>query len=96
MSLRYAFSRSPEQSEGCKYVQDRLYHDRKEVIELFDAGAKLFTCGSREVGKGVEDACLRIAKENHEQVKGVKADDAKAKAWFDGLRNERFATDVFA
>lgn len=96
VSLRCAFSRAPQQSEGCKYVQDRLYHDREEVIKLFDAGAKLFVCGSREVGKAVEEVCLRIAKENHEVVKGVKADEERAREWFEGLRNERFATDVFA
>lgn len=95
VSLRYAFSRTPEKSEGCKHVQDRLYHDRKEIVELFDQGAKLFVCGSRDVGKGVEDMCLKIAKESHEAVNGVKADEERAKEWFAGLRNERFATDVF-
>ena len=96
ISLRCAFSRMSEQSEGCKYVQDRLYHDRSEVIELFDAGAKLFVCGSREVGKGVEDACLRIATEERERKKGGVVDQQKLRDWFEGLRNERFATDVFA
>ncbi|KAJ4296385.1 hypothetical protein N0V90_006430 [Kalmusia sp. IMI 367209] len=96
VSLRYAFSRAPEQSEGCKHVQDRVYHDHKEVVELFDAGAKLFVCGSREVGKGAEEVCLRIAREERERKTGAKADEEKLGAWFEGLRNERFATDVFA
>lgn len=103
VSIRYAFSRASTSSssfspssEGCKYVQDRLFHDRKEVVELFDAGAKLFVCGSREVGKGVEDVCLRIAKEERERKKGGVVDDARLREWFEGLRNERFATDVFA
>lgn len=65
-------------------------------MELFDAGARLFVCGSREVGKGVEETCLRIAKEERERQCGSDVDEGKLMAWFEGLRNERFATDVFA
>ena len=65
-------------------------------MELFDAGARLFVCGSREVGKGVEEACLRIAREERERQSGSEVDEDKLMAWFEGLRNERFATDVFA
>ncbi|CAE7012814.1 hypothetical protein HRS9139_02143 [Pyrenophora teres f. teres] len=95
VSIRYAFSRQSEDSHGCKYVQDRVYHDRADVIKLFDAGAKLFVCGSRNVGNGVQETLIRVAKERHFEKEGVEADDAKARAWFDELRNERFATDVF-
>ncbi|KAH7095469.1 NADPH-cytochrome P450 reductase-like protein [Paraphoma chrysanthemicola] len=95
VSLRLAFSREPESSEGCKYVQDRVYHDRSDIVELFDAGAKLFVCGSAEVGQGVQETLIRIAKERKSEVDGREVDDAKAREWFEGLRNERFATDVF-
>lgn len=77
-------------------MQDRLYHDRADVVELFDAGAKMFVCGSREVGQGIQDTCVRIAKERSETVQGREVDESKAREWFEGLRNERFATDVFA
>jgi cytochrome P450/NADPH-cytochrome P450 reductase len=99
VSVRYAFSRKAEDSEGCKYVQDRLYHDRKEVVELFDAGAKMFVCGSREVGEGVQETIIKMAKERSAEVQGKdvsEVSDERARAWFEGLRNERFATDVFA
>ncbi|CAI6257368.1 unnamed protein product [Periconia digitata] len=95
VSLRPAFSRAPEESEGCKYVQDRVYHDRVEAKALFDAGAKLFVCGSGEVGKGVEEVCLRIARESKIERDGGEVDEEKLRAWWEGLRNERFATDVF-
>ena len=77
-------------------MQDRLYHDRKEVVELFEAGAKLFVCGSREVGEGVQETCIRMAKEQSAEVQGRDVPEEKAREWFEGLRNERFATDVFA
>jgi len=95
VSTRFAFSRQSEDSHGCKYVQDRVYHDRAEVIKLFEAGAKLFVCGSRGVGNGVQETLIKVAKESHMEKKGVEADDAKTRAWFEELRNERFATDVF-
>ncbi|KAF2023181.1 NADPH-cytochrome P450 reductase-like protein [Setomelanomma holmii] len=96
VTLRFAFSCGPQQSEGCKYVQDRVYYDRSEIVELFDAGAKLFVCGSREVGEGIQETLIKIAKERRKEVDGKEVDDTKAREWFEGLRNERFATDVFA
>lgn len=90
VSLRYAFSRASDKSDGCKYVQDRIYHDRADVVTQFDAGAKLFVCGSRAVGEGVQECLIRIAKERQKEVKGVDVDDAKAREWFEGLRNERY------
>jgi cytochrome P450/NADPH-cytochrome P450 reductase len=73
-----------------------VYHDRAEIIELFNQGAKLFVCGSREVGDGAEETLIKIAKEKFKGEEGREADDNKAREWFEGLRNERFATDVFA
>jgi cytochrome P450/NADPH-cytochrome P450 reductase len=89
-----------------------MYHDRADIVEQFDAGAKLFVCGSRDVGEGVQECLIKIAKERIKETQGREADDAKAREWFEGLRNERyvillsyyaealtenrFATDVFA
>ena len=58
VELRPAFSRAPEKSEGCKYIQEyvssvfavrdyyshfssRLWHDRRALDGLYDAGAKV-------------------------------------------------------
>jgi cytochrome P450/NADPH-cytochrome P450 reductase len=95
VSVRTAFSRKSEESYGCKYVQDRVYHDRADIVEQFEAGAKLFVCGSRDVGDGVQETLIKIAKERLQEKEGREADDKKAREWFEGLRNERFATDVF-
>jgi cytochrome P450/NADPH-cytochrome P450 reductase len=95
VSLRFAFSRKSGDSHNCKYVQDRVYHDRADVVEQFEAGAKLFVCGSRGVGDGVQECLIRVAKERLKEKEGREADDKKAREWFEGLRNERFATDVF-
>ncbi|KAF2019092.1 cytochrome P450 [Aaosphaeria arxii CBS 175.79] len=96
VSVRYAYSRASDLSEGCKYVQDRMYHDRADVVELFNAGGKVFICGNRNVGEGVSKICIKIAKEKREEVRGEEVTEEHVKEWFDGLRNERFATDVFA
>ncbi|KAF2638095.1 NADPH-cytochrome P450 reductase-like protein [Massarina eburnea CBS 473.64] len=95
VDIRPAFSRLSEASEGCKYVQDRLWRDREDVVELWDKGARLFVCGGREMGKGVEEACLKIAGEAR-RARGGEGNEEKVREWWEGLRNERFATDVFA
>ncbi|RGP76777.1 bifunctional p-450:nadph-p450 reductase [Fusarium longipes] len=96
VDVRRAYSRATEKSEGCKYVQDRIYHDRSDVFKVWDQGAKVFICGSREIGKAVEDICVRLAMERAKEMpEGKGATEEKARAWFERSRNERFATDVF-
>ena len=46
MDIRYAFSREPERSEGCKYLQDRMLRDKHDIREIWDKGAKVYICGS--------------------------------------------------
>ncbi|QPC76462.1 hypothetical protein HYE68_007214 [Fusarium pseudograminearum] len=96
VDVRRAYSRATDKSEGCKYVQDRIYHDRVDVFKVWDQGAKVFICGSREIGKAVEDICVRLAMERSEETQeGKGATEEKAREWFERSRNERFATDVF-
>lgn len=92
VEVRRAYSRVPEKSFGCKYVQHRLSHDREEVYKLWDRGAKIYVCGSRDVGKAVEAVCIDMVQESGSS-KDVTED--KAKAWFEKQRNERYVTDVF-
>jgi cytochrome P450/NADPH-cytochrome P450 reductase len=95
VSVRRAYSRATDKSEGCKYVQDRLYHDRADVFKLWDQGAKVYICGSREVGKAVEGVCVRLVMEWSEEHMKCVSTEEKAREWFEKHRNERFATDVF-
>lgn len=95
VDVRYAFSKEPEKSEGCKYVQDRLWKDRKDTIELFDAGARVYVCGSRVVGEGVKTVATKIYMEAA-QERGKPKTNEEAENWFTEIRNERYASDVFA
>jgi cytochrome P450/NADPH-cytochrome P450 reductase len=95
ISVRRAYSRAPSDTNNCKYVQDRLWADRKEVVELFDQGAKVFVCGSKEVGEAVGEVAKRIWVERAKEF-GKEKTEEEAEEWFEGIRNERYATDVFA
>lgn len=95
VDIRYAFSRETEGSEGCKYVQDRLWHDRVDAIELFDEGAKVFVCGSREIGEAVKVICKKMYSEKAAALGKPKSEE-EVEEWFSNLRNARYATDVFA
>ncbi|KAF7558286.1 hypothetical protein G7Z17_g61 [Cylindrodendrum hubeiense] len=88
--VKRAYSRETSvETVGCKYVQHRLTNEKEKVCELWDQGAKLYVCGSREVGKAVEETCVELLKE----LMGM--DKEGADAFFKEVRNERFATDVF-
>lgn len=95
VDVRRCYSRAPEKSQGCKHVDDRLWEDRKDVQGLWDAGAKVYVCGSRGVAEAVREVAIRMyidgARENH--GKELSVEEATQK--FDAVRYERFATDVF-
>jgi cytochrome P450/NADPH-cytochrome P450 reductase len=85
-----------------------MLEDRVELVELFEAGARIYVCGSTGVGGAVKDACkemyierraVKIAelKEKGETpVDAELGDEEAAETFFDRLRTaERYATDVF-
>ncbi len=89
VDVRRAFSRAgSEETHGCKYVQDRLRHDDAEVKGLWEGGARVYVCGSRHVGEAVRLAIGKI-------VLGDVATEEQVGQWYEGVRNERYATDVF-
>jgi cytochrome P450/NADPH-cytochrome P450 reductase len=95
VEVRRAYSRSADaDAKGCKYVQDRMWADREDVTGLWDGGAKVFVCGSRQVGEAVKKVVIKMARDAA-AAKGRELSDEQLGKWFDGIKNERFATDVF-
>ncbi|KAF7973316.1 hypothetical protein HWV62_15559 [Athelia sp. TMB] len=89
VDVRPAFSRASDKSEGCKYVQDRIWHDRVEVFEAYKNDAKFFSCGSGKVATGIKEALVKIIKEKHD------VDDTEAAAKFDKISQGRYSADIF-
>ena len=94
VKVYYAFSQASTESEGCKYVQDRLWHEREETRDLFFEGARGYICGSAAVGKGVADTVAKTRMEGLER-KGESTTYDENLSWWEGLRGERYAVDVF-
>lgn len=94
VKIYYAYSRKPDESDGCKYVQDRMWREREEVLKLFREGAKAFICGSSAVGKGVNETACKIAFEDSERL-GMNKTMEQIETWWNDLRGERYAVDVF-
>jgi len=59
-----AFSQTPELSSECKYAQDRVWRERKQVGCLFEQGARVYVCGSGRLGRGVKEVAGRIYRES--------------------------------
>ena len=89
-----AYSRKPEASGGSKYAQDALWEHRKEALELWDAGSRVYVCGSRGLERSVQQVCQKIYMERAQEL-GKDKTEKEAEEWFEGIRNVRFATDVF-
>lgn len=94
VEVRYVFSREPEKTHGCKYVQERMWREREELVGMFDQGAKVFVCGSAKLGEGVRETTMRIYSEVAEK-RGKPKTKEEVRKWFEGIRNERYAVDVF-
>lgn len=92
VTVRRIYSRAVPDGSGDElgYVQDRLYRDRKDVWALWAKGAKIYVCGSRRMGRGVEETFARIAEEEQGES-GIGG-----KGWIESQkRDERFVTDIF-
>ncbi|KAF8534914.1 P450 family fatty acid hydroxylase [Trichophaea hybrida] len=94
VQLRYAFSREPELSEGCKYVQDRLGKEKAELFKAWEDGARVFVCGNARLGEEVAKVCKDGYRERRKN-QGEETTEEAAEEWFGKLKEERFATDVF-
>ncbi|KAK0712315.1 cytochrome P450 [Apiosordaria backusii] len=80
-----AYSRHENKGE---YVGDSILKHKDEVKELWDERARVYVCGSRAVGDGVKSVVGRV-------VLGDEASEEEIAKWFEGVRNVRYAVDVF-
>lgn len=95
VTIHRAFSQAPEQSNGHKHIDTAMRADSQVLIDLWDRGARVYVCGSRELGESVKQACIDMAKARARQS-GKDDSDEAAERRFDSVRNERYSTDVFA
>lgn len=95
MTCYYAYSQAKERSRGAGYVQERVWEEREDMKVVFEAGARLYVCGSAGVGTGVEGVLKRIYKEAAE-ARGKDKSEEEIEEWWVGVRSDRYASDVFA
>ncbi|QIW94592.1 hypothetical protein AMS68_000110 [Peltaster fructicola] len=89
-----SYSRAPEHSGGMKHINEVILAERKLLIALWERNAKVYVCGSRAVGESVKQAFLNIAGEMARDRGEDDAEDCMQR-WFEGIRNQRYTTDVF-
>jgi cytochrome P450/NADPH-cytochrome P450 reductase len=95
VKLYYAYSKAKNVTKGCRHVQDRLWEEREEMTQVFNEGAKLYVCGSSMVGEGVAATTKRIFQDAAEALGKTKTDE-ECEAWFEWVKSDRYASDVFA
>ncbi|MFL5804869.1 MAG: bifunctional cytochrome P450/NADPH--P450 reductase [Roseiflexaceae bacterium] len=91
VSVRPAFSAQPP--GDIKYVQDRLWQDRADVVELMKQGAVFYVCGDgRRMAPAVYETCIRIYQQ------ATNATPEEAEQWMTEMERThgRYVADVFA
>lgn len=108
VEVHWAYSR-PGEDGTSQHVQDAMLEDAANVISLFDAGARIYVCGSTSVGNGVRDTVrkLYLSERRKKVADGAQEqdspglwpelnEDAAVDKFVELLRtSERFVTDVF-
>ncbi|KAF5963325.1 cytochrome P450 monooxygenase [Fusarium bulbicola] len=89
-----AYSGNSAASLGCKYVQDRIWRERNLLAELWQKNARIFVCGSNVMADIVKDVIFRVVMEQRKQ-QGELLNEEEVTAWFESVRNKRYAIDVF-
>ncbi|KAF8829479.1 hypothetical protein HHX47_DHR3000960 [Lentinula edodes] len=82
VDIRPAFSRVPERSKGCKYIQDRLWADKEDVVAAFNDKA--------HIAKAVRKQSVEILRSLRPDL-----DQSQAVKELESVLKGRFATDVF-
>lgn len=94
VDVRTTYSRAPEHGpEGpLRYVQDRVWADRADVVKLWCEGATVFVCGDGEkMAPAVRETMERIYANHAEVTLG------DAQKWLTEMEHEqqRYVTDIF-
>lgn len=85
LRLFCAFSRDQEEKI---YVQHLLVQQKDLVLSVIDEEGYIFVCGSKVLGKAIDNTLLQILKENY--------DSEQAKQILQNLRNQnRYLKDVY-
>lgn len=90
VDVRPAFSEKPEGE--VRFVQHRVWSDRRDVEALFRDGATIFVCGDgQHMAPAVRETLIRIYRQ------ATNVDEASAEAWADAVEREhgRYVADVF-
>lgn len=67
VEVRPAFSRHPElhDQEDIHYIQDRLWHERADVLDMLRDGARIFVCGNADtLAPAVRETVTNIIAED--------------------------------
>ena len=95
VDVRWAYSRPTNGSPG-RHVQDLMFEDRNELLELIGQGARVYVCGGMDVGQGIRQIFKDMFIERWLENGHGGDEEMAAEEFLDGLKTEeRYATDVF-
>jgi cytochrome P450 / NADPH-cytochrome P450 reductase len=86
-----AYSAQP--AAEVKFVQHRVWAERRRIVDLFRQGAIVYVCGDgRHMAPAVREALVNIYRE------AADVDEQSAQVWADAMEREhgRYVSDVFA
>jgi cytochrome P450/NADPH-cytochrome P450 reductase len=95
VAVKWAYSRATDKSNGARYVQDLIIKEKEDIVPLWEENARLYICGSRAIGEGVKAEIIKMRLGYLKRTSNEDVTEEEVKEWWEGLRNVRYATDVF-
>ena len=91
ITVRPCFSKRGPDADVYKYVPDRLWAEREELVKMFEGGSKTFLCGSAgKLAKSTAEVLKKIWLERHPEKNAEEAEE-----WLQTQKEDRYVTDVF-
>ncbi|KAI0470590.1 cytochrome P450 [Xylariaceae sp. FL0804] len=94
VDVRYAYSRGEVDAGFAGFVQDRLWAERDDILHLWERGARVYVCGSREMSEGVKEVAKKMYQEVAMQRCGART-EAEVDEWWIEILMDRYSVDVF-
>lgn len=93
VGVRRAYSQEQDES-GCRYVADTVKSHIKEIVHLWDRGARLYVCGAKSMSDGVFSVLSPALFEVDRTV--GRTDETSVDGWYGALPRGRYLVEIFS
>lgn len=91
LRVRFTYSRDAKKTGGHKHIHELVFAERQEILRLFNAGAKFYTCGSAsKLAHSLKLTWQRMITEASDET-----ERGTSEKFLEATGTNRYAVDIF-